>query len=137
MKFRVIGRHDSLLLAGFTFALLVVFQRSFQFLLGVANDIERSYGVALIPALLILTVMFAFHMYANRREMSAEAVRAIREAEQARARTRELEQLMSFGRPWAGPSVDALHKAIWRTCRRSPTAPRSGCCCAATPTGSA
>jgi diguanylate cyclase (GGDEF)-like protein len=115
IKFRVAGRHDPLLLAGFTFALLVVFQRSLQYLFNVANDIERTYGVALIPALLILTVMFVFHMHSNRREMRAEAATAGREAELARARTRELEHMMAFGQALSRAlTVDALHEAIWR-----------------------
>src|SRR5882757_3642439 len=115
MRLRVSGRHDSLLLAGFAFALLVVFQRSLQFLFHVASDIERTYGVALIPALLILSVMFAFHMYGNRREMRAEAATAAREADSARARTRELETLMAFGQALSRSlTVDALHEAIWR-----------------------
>jgi diguanylate cyclase (GGDEF)-like protein len=115
MKFRVTGRHDSLLLAGFTFALLVIFQRSLQFLFNVASDIEHTYGVALTPALLILTVMFAFHMHANRREMRVEAATASREAALARARTRELEHLMAFGQALSRTlTVDALHEAIWR-----------------------
>jgi diguanylate cyclase (GGDEF)-like protein len=115
MRFRVSGRHDSLLLAGFTLALLVIFQRSLQFLFQVANDIERSYGVALVPALLILSVMFVFHLTANRREMRAEAAAAGREADVARARTRELEHLMAFGQTLSRAlTVDALHEAIWR-----------------------
>lgn len=115
MNFRVAGRHDSLLLAGLTFTVLLVFQRSIQYLLVVANDIEKTYGVALIPALLILSVMFVFHMNANRREMRAEAATAAKEAELARARTRELEQLMAFGQALSRTlSVDALHEAIWR-----------------------
>ena len=115
MRLRVSGRHDSLLLAGFAFALLVIFQRSLQFLFHVANDIERTYGVALIPALLILSVMFVFHMYGNRREMRAEAATAAREATTARARTRELETLMAFGQALSRSlTVDALHEAIWR-----------------------
>src|SRR5258708_9919508 len=112
MKFRVSGRHDSLLLAGFTFALLVIFQRSLQFLFHVASDIERTYGVALIPALLILSVMFVFHMHANRREMRVEAATAGREAAVARARTRELEHLMAFAQALSRAlRVDALHAA--------------------------
>lgn len=115
MRFRVSGRHDSLLLAGFTLALLVIFQRSFQFFFQVANDIERSYGVALVPALLILSVMFVFHLTAHRREMRADAAAAAREAEVARARTRELEHLMAFGQTLSRAlTIDALHEAIWR-----------------------
>jgi diguanylate cyclase (GGDEF)-like protein len=115
MKLRIAGRHDSLLLAGFAFALLVVFQGSLRYLFAVANDIERTYGVALVPALLILTVMFAFHLYSNRREMRAEAMTAAREAELARARTRELEQLMTFGQALSRALThDAIHEAVWR-----------------------
>ncbi len=115
MKFRIAGRHDPLLLAGFAFALLVIFQRSLQFLLQVANDIERAYGVALIPALVILSVMFVFHLYGNRREMRTEAEIAGREAARACARTRELEHLMAFGQTLSRAlTVDALHEAIWR-----------------------
>ena len=115
MRFRVSGRHDALLLGGLTFALLVVFQRSVQFLYQVAHDVERIYGVALIPALLILSVMFVFHMNAKRREMRAEAEIAAREAVLARARTRELETLMAFGQALSRSlTVDALHEAVWR-----------------------
>lgn len=115
MKFRVSGRHDTLLLGGFAFALLVIFQRSLQALIQAANDVERTYGVALIPALLILTVMFVFHMNAKRREMRADAAIAGREATRARARTRELETLMAFGQALSRSlTIDALHEAIWR-----------------------
>jgi diguanylate cyclase (GGDEF)-like protein len=115
MKFRVAGRHDYLLLAGLAFALLVVFQRSLQFLFNVAHDVERTYGVALMPALLILSVMFVFHMQANRREMRADALSASKETALARARTLELEHLMTFGQALSRTlSVDALHEAIWR-----------------------
>src|SRR5881392_1911391 len=115
MKLRIAGRHDSLLLAGFAFALLVVFQRSLQYLFGVAYEIEKTYGVALVPALLILTVMFVFHLYSNRREMRAEALASAREAELARARTGELEQLMTFAQALSRALThDAIHEAVWR-----------------------
>jgi diguanylate cyclase (GGDEF)-like protein len=115
MRFRISGRHDPVLLAGFAFALLVIFQRSFQFLFHFAGEIERSYGVALIPALLILTVMLVFHLVANRREIRAEAATAGREAAAARARTRELEHLMAFGQTLSRALTgDGLHEAIWR-----------------------
>jgi diguanylate cyclase (GGDEF)-like protein len=115
MKLRITGRHDSLLLAGFTFSLLVIFQRSLLYLFSVANDIEHTYGVALVPALLILSVMFAFHLYANRREAHAEAAAAAKEAALARARTQELEQLMAFGQALSRAlTLDSIHEAIWR-----------------------
>jgi diguanylate cyclase (GGDEF)-like protein len=115
MRFRVTGRHDSLLLAGLAFALLLVFQRSLQYLLDIATDIEHTYGVALVPALLILTVMFVFHLQANRREARAEAAAAATEAALANAKANELEQLMAFGQALSRTlTTEALQETIWR-----------------------
>lgn len=114
MRLRVSGRHDSLLLAGLTFALLVIFQPSIQYGLEVAREIERHYGVALVPALVILSVMFIFHQQANRREMKAETSRAATEAGLARARAEELEHLMLFGQALARAlSIDGVRETAW------------------------
>lgn len=115
MRFRVTGRHDPLLLAGLAFALLVVFQPSIQQGLEFAREIEQTYGVGLLPALLILTVMFVFHQHASRRESKAEAAAAALEAAQARGRAQELEQLMLFGQALARAlSTDTLRETLWR-----------------------
>lgn len=114
MRLRIIGRHDSLLLAGLAFALLVIFQPSIQYGLEVAREIERHYGVALVPALVILSVMFIFHQQANRREMKAEAASAATEATMARARADELEHLMLFGQALARAlSIDGVRETAW------------------------
>ena len=114
MRLRVSGRHDSLLLAGLTFALLVIFQPSIQYGLEIAREIERHYGVALVPALVILSVMFIFHQQANRREMKSEAARAATEADLARARAEELEHLMLFGQALARAlSIDGVRETAW------------------------
>jgi diguanylate cyclase (GGDEF)-like protein len=115
MRLHIIGRHDSLLFAGLTFSLLVIFQTPIQRGLDVARDIDRTYGVALIPALFILCVMFVFHQYGKRREMKAEAAAVRVEAALAHARTEELEQLMLFGQALARAlTTDALREAVWR-----------------------
>ena len=115
MRMRVTGRQDPLLFAGLAFALLVVFQRSIQNVLDAAGDVEQTYGVALRPALLILTVMFVFHQQAKRREMKAEASAAAIEATRARAHLVELEQLMLFGQTLSRTlSIDGLREAVWR-----------------------
>jgi diguanylate cyclase (GGDEF)-like protein len=115
MRIRVIGREDPLLFAGLAFALLVIFQQSIQQVLDAARDVEQTYGVALRPALLILTVMFVFHQYAKRREMKAEAAAAATEASLARARAVELEQLMLFGQALSRTlTTDGVREAIWR-----------------------
>ncbi len=112
---RVIGRHDPVLFAGLAFALLIVFQRSIQQALDATRELEHTYGVALLPALLILTVMFVFHQYAKRREVRAEAKTASLEAALARARATEMEHLMSFGQDLArSVSIEALREAVLR-----------------------
>ena len=115
MRLHLIGRHDSLLIAGFMFALLVIFQTPIQHALELARGIERTYGVALTPALLILSVMFVFHQHGKRREMKAAAAAAGVEASLARARANELEQLMLFGQTLARAlTTDSLREAVWR-----------------------
>jgi diguanylate cyclase (GGDEF)-like protein len=109
------GRHDPLLLAGFAVALLVIFERTIRHGLLVAQDIENTYGVALLPALLILSVMFVFHQAANRREARAEAAAAANEAAVARARASELENLMLFGQSLARSlTIEALRETLLR-----------------------
>lgn len=103
-----------MLFAGLTLALLVVFQRSFQSGLNIAREVEQTYGVALTPALLILSVMLVFHQQAKRRELKLEAAAALLKVTLAQARARELEELMHFGRALARAlSLDALREAVW------------------------
>lgn len=114
MRLRITGRHDPLLLAGLAFALLVIFQPSVQVGLDVAREMERHYGVALIPALMLLSVMFIFHQHAARREMKAEAAAAASEAALARARAEELEHLMLFGQALTrARTIDAIRETAW------------------------
>jgi diguanylate cyclase (GGDEF)-like protein len=115
MRLRILGRHDPLLLAGFAFAVLLVFQPSLQYALGIAREIEEQYGVALVPALLILSVMFIFHQAATRREIRAEAAAAAVEASVARGRAQELEHLMLFSQSLARAlSIDGLRETAWQ-----------------------
>ena len=115
MRFRIRGRYDSLLLIGFIAALLLIFERSLQYGLEMAREIERTYGVALLPALFLLTLMFVFHEVAKRREATAEAAAAAVEAATARARTVELESLMRFGHALVHSlSAEALKETVWQ-----------------------
>ena len=79
---KLIGRHDGLLVAGLMFTALVVFQPSIHYVLEFARQVETTYHVELIPALLILSVMFVFHQHGKRLEMEARAVAAAGEAAQ-------------------------------------------------------
>jgi diguanylate cyclase (GGDEF)-like protein len=115
MRLSVTGRHDTILFTGLLIALLVIFQRGLQYGIDMAREIEATYGVALVPALIILSVMFVFHQTAKRREMKAEAAASATEAAIARARAQELEHLMHFGQALSRSlSIDAVREATWK-----------------------
>jgi hypothetical protein len=62
-----------------------------------AREVENSSGLALVPALIILTVVFVFHQRGKRQEARAQAATAEADARQAGARASEMERLASFG----------------------------------------
>jgi diguanylate cyclase (GGDEF)-like protein len=101
----VIGRQDRLLLGGLAVALIVVAAKPIRYLLDLARDVERSSGLALIPALLILTVVFVFHQQGKRQEARACAAAAEADARQAGTRAAEMERLVTFGQA-LGRSLD-------------------------------
>jgi diguanylate cyclase (GGDEF)-like protein len=93
----LIDRQDRLLVAGLLAALIVVFARPIGYLLDLAREVEQSSGLALMPALLILTVVFLFHQQGKRQEAKAQATAAEADVMQARARATEMERLLTFG----------------------------------------
>src|SRR6185295_19284946 len=70
-----------------------------------AREVEQTSGLALIPALLILTVVFFIHQQKKRHEEQAHAVAAEADAVLAQARAAELERLVHFGEA-LGRSLD-------------------------------
>src|SRR4051794_25773980 len=102
----MIGRQDRVLLGGLAIALIVVAAKPIRFLLDLARDVERSSGLALIPALLILTVVFLFHQQGKRQEARTRAATAEADARQAGTRAAEMERLVAFGQA-LGRSLDA------------------------------
>src|SRR5205823_391472 len=97
----LIGRRDRVLILGLTVGLSVVFARPISHLLDVARQNEESYGLALIPGLIILTMVFLLHQQNKRQEIKAEAVAAAAAAQEAEARARDLERLIAFGQALA------------------------------------
>src|ERR1043165_63737 len=93
----VIGQQDRVLLGGLAGALIVVAAKPIRYLLDLARDVARSSGLALIPALLILTVVFLFHQQGKRQEARARAAAAEADARQAGTRAAEMERLRAFG----------------------------------------
>jgi diguanylate cyclase (GGDEF)-like protein len=98
-------RQDRMLLLGLALALIVVFARPIRYLLDLARDVENSFGLALVPALIILTGVFLFHQQGKRQEAKAQAAAAEATAQQAEARAVELERLLNFGQA-LGRSLD-------------------------------
>lgn len=102
---KIVGRRDRMLLAGLAVALFVLFARPIRYLLDLARDVEESSGLALVPALIILTVLFLFHQQGKRQESKAEAAAAEAEAVHAQARAAEMERLVILGQA-LGRSLD-------------------------------
>ena len=103
MKF--IPRQDRVLLVGLAATLLVVFARPIRYLLDLAYQVEQTSGLALIPGLIILTVVFLFHQQAKRQETKARTAALEADAFQAQLRAGEMERLVMFGQA-LGRSLD-------------------------------
>lgn len=112
---RLTGRRDGLLLAGLAIALLTTFDRSIGWVFGLVRDVETSYGVRLLPALVVLTAIFIAHLYIKHEESRSEARAAELTARLAQERLRELEELHTLaGQLAAALSTEAIKAALWR-----------------------
>jgi diguanylate cyclase (GGDEF)-like protein len=100
-----VARQDRFLLVGLAVAVVVVFARPIRYLLDLAREVEQTSGLALIPALLILTFVFFIHQQGKRQEAKAHAASAEADAVQAQARAAELERLVHLGEA-LGRSLD-------------------------------
>ncbi len=101
----LMARQDRVLLGGLAVALIVVFSPPIRSLLDMAQDAERSSGLALMPALLILAGVFLYHLQGKRQEARAQAAVAEADALQAGTRATEMEGLVTFGQA-LGRSLD-------------------------------
>lgn len=109
----LIRPQDRLLVAGLAVALIVVFARQELILIDFARDVERASGLGLIPALLILIVVFLFHQQGKRQEARAQAAAAEAGALAAEARAQEMERLVTFGQALARSlDVDAIRDVV-------------------------
>ena len=112
---RSAGRYDALLLAGLTCALLVIFWQPIRVVLEAARTFENLHGLSLMPALVILTVVFLFQQQAKRQDAATHAATTAAEAAQAHARAGELEELVNLGRSLSEAlDFDALREAAWQ-----------------------
>ncbi len=103
MKF--FGRQDLLLIGALTTALVIVFSSSISRLLDYAREIERQSGLTLMPALVLLTGAFLFHLYRRNQQEHARTEAALLATKDAEQRAEELERLVAFGQA-LGRSLD-------------------------------
>ena len=101
----LIRPRDRMLVAGLAVAVIVVFSRQVLILIDRAREVERAQGLGLIPALLILIVVFLFHQQGKRQEAKAQAAAAEAGAAAAQTRAEDMERLAMFGQA-LGRSLD-------------------------------
>jgi diguanylate cyclase (GGDEF)-like protein len=92
---------DRVLLGGLAVAVIILFARPIRHLLDLTQEVERSSGLALTPALLILAAVFLFHQQGKRQDSKARTAAAQADATQAEARAAEMERLVTFGQALA------------------------------------
>ena len=85
---QLFGRNDIVLLGTLAVALWVVFSQPLQGAFEFVRDIEDTYQVHLLPALMILVGMFIFHQYRKREEVRLGALASASAAWQMLERSR-------------------------------------------------
>jgi diguanylate cyclase (GGDEF)-like protein len=105
---QLISRRDAGLATSLVVATFVLFHRPLESLFELADSVERTYDLALVPALTVLAVTLAFHQYQRRRAIAEQASQAV-------ARNQEVERLLRLGRALA-ESIDAetLRQTLYR-----------------------
>lgn len=93
---RLFGRNDIVLLGGLAVALFVLFSQPLQQMFDFVREIEDTYRVRLLPALMILVALFVFHQYRKREEVRVAALTSAAAAEHATVRADEMERLIAF-----------------------------------------
>jgi diguanylate cyclase (GGDEF)-like protein len=98
---RMIGRNDVFLLSGLAVALFAITSRPIGRALAYVQEVERGIGLQLLPGLVILAVVYVFHLVRKRHDARALAMTASTELSQATARAAKMERLVDFGRALA------------------------------------
>lgn len=112
---RLITRRDTSLAVTLIVGTLITFERPFRSVLDLIHDLELRYHIDLLPALTLLTVAFVFHQYAKRVQAKADLAALAQEMSNTRARTEDLERLLTFGQALASAlDRQALEQMLWR-----------------------
>ena len=112
---RLIKGNDLFLLLGVWTALFTIVSRPFGNALAYAYEVDQNRGLQLLPALVILAVVFTFHQVRKRHEARAELLVSAAAARQAAARVADMEQLVEFGQTLGESlSLDSIADAAAR-----------------------
>lgn len=112
---RLIDRNDTSLAIALIASALVIFQKPLHILVDVTRAVELQYNIDLLPGLTVLVGTFGFHQHKKRQQAKAAAAAASNEAALARARSIELERLVSFGHALGTALVpSAMRQIFWR-----------------------
>lgn len=90
-----------MLVVGLAAAGAVIMAPGVARLFDAARAVEETYGVALVPAAIILTFFLLIHQQSRRQQMKSEALAASALAREAQARAEDLELLVGFGQALA------------------------------------
>jgi diguanylate cyclase (GGDEF)-like protein len=116
MGMQLITRRDASLAVTLIVGTLIAFERPFRSVLDLIHELELRYHIDLLPALTLLTVVFVFHQYSKRMQAKAALASLQHEMETARARTEDLERLLTFGQSLANAlDRQALEQVLWRS----------------------
>jgi diguanylate cyclase (GGDEF)-like protein len=112
---RLIARNDASLAMALVASTVLLFRQPLRNLFDAAHEFESRYQVDLVPALVLLVVVFVFHEYQKHAQAKADARTAAAEASQAKHRSLELAELMTFGQALANALDPAsLQQVLWK-----------------------
>jgi diguanylate cyclase (GGDEF)-like protein len=112
---RLITRSDTSLSVALIAAAIILFRQPLRYVLDIVQDIQGRYQLDLLPALLLLIIVFTFHQYRKWTIARAEALAASADADRARSHSRKLEQLMAFGHALANAlDRSSLQQVLWK-----------------------
>jgi len=112
---RLFDRTDLALAVALVAAAIVTFGLPLGHLPDFVDALDARYHIALLPGFTVLSVAFGLHQY-RKSQLGREAVQAARvDAENARARSAELDRLVAFGRA-LGSALEpaATRQVFWR-----------------------
>ena len=95
---RLIERSDTSLAIGLIAGTAVMFAQPFRYLLSIAEEVSRTYGIDLLPGFMVFVMVCSLHFWRKYRDAVAVAQVQAQAEEDAVRRSRELDQLVLASR---------------------------------------